>query len=125
MYRPSNAELAILQLLWDRGPSTCRDLHEVIGPRRDVGYTTVLKTLQIMAEKGAVTRDSSRRPHLFTAAVQQSDIEGGMVSRMVQSVFGGSLSNMLARALDDRPTSQEELAELRALLDRVESGEKQ
>ena len=72
-----------------------------------MGYTTVLKTMQIMTDKGAVTRDASRRPHVFTAAVQRSAIEGGMVSRMVQTVFGGSLSNLVARALDDQPTSPE------------------
>lgn len=125
MYRPTNAEMALLQLLWERGPSTCRDLHEVIGPERKVGYTTVLKTMQIMTEKGAVTRDSSRRPHVFTAAVLQSDIEGGLVSRMVKSVFGGSLTSMVARALDDRTTSPEELAELRRLIENFEKGEGQ
>ncbi len=122
MYQPSPAELAILQLLWDRGPSTVHDLHATIGPDRGVGYTTVLKTLQIMTEKGAVTRDPSRRPHIFTAAVQQSAIEGGIVSRMVDTVFGGSLSSLVARALDDQPTSPEELAELRKLLDEIDGG---
>jgi len=120
MYRPTEAELAILKLLWQRGPSTVHDLHATIGPARGVGYTTVLKTLQIMTQKGAVSRDASRRPHVFTAAVERSSIEGGMVSRMVETVFGGSVSNMMARALDDKPTSPEELAELRQLLNRIE-----
>ena len=123
MYRPSDSELTILKLLWDRGPSTVHDLHATIGPDRGVGYTTVLKTLQVMTKKGAVTRESSRRPHVFTAAVERSAIEGGMVSRLVDTVFGGSLSSLMARALDDSPTSPEELAALRELLNHMPSGD--
>lgn len=118
---PTPAELTLLQVLWDRGPSTVNDVLEALVDR-DVGYTTVLKTLQIMDGKGLVCRDASRRPHVFEAAVEKVATQRSLVGRLADRAFGGSTKNLVLRALSERPTSKAELAEIRALLDQLEDG---
>src|SRR5689334_19654025 len=112
--KPTDAELAILRVLWDRGPSTVRQVAEQMG--RESGYTTVLKLLQIMAEKRLVTRDESSRTHIYAAASTQEQTERQIVSDMVDRVFGGSAAKLVLQALAGTKASPEELNEIRKLI---------
>lgn len=118
--RPTDAETEILAVLWDRGPSTVREVHEVLGPARGVGYTTVLKLLQIMADKGWVERDASQRSHVYAPAVAREEMQSRLVGDFVERVFAGSTSQLVVRALSGKPASDEEIAEIRRMLDELE-----
>jgi predicted transcriptional regulator len=120
--RPSDSELSILQVLWQRGPSTVRQVHEVL--ERETGYTTIMKLMQIMAEKGLVERDEENRAHLYHAAVKQEAIEKGLVRRMLDNAFAGSAAKLAMRALSTKKPSAKELSELRTLIDSLEKGGK-
>lgn len=122
MSRPSDAELAILQVLWERGPSTVREVFEKLGRTRGTGYTTMLKLMQIMASKGLVARDESRRSHVYRACAQRSTTERRFVVDLLDRVFRGSGRDLVLQALSARRASPEEIAEIRALLDRLEKG---
>ena len=117
--RPTTAELQILQILWQRGPSTVRAVHESLGRAKAVGYTTVLKLLQIMTDKGLVTRDASARPHVYRAAESQAAILRRMVSDLVERAFGGSTVGLVLHALSGTPTTSQELDQIRRLLDEM------
>ena len=121
--RPTDAELAILRVLWRRGASTVKDVHEELARRFPAAYTTTLKQLQIMAEKGLVTRDESQRAHLYTARLPEEQTQGQLVGDLLDRAFEGSASRLVMRALASRPASAEELSEIRRLLDQLE-GEK-
>jgi predicted transcriptional regulator len=112
--KPTDAELAILRVLWSRGPSTVRQVAEQMG--RDTGYTTVLKFLQIMTEKRLVTRDESSRTHIYAAASTQEQTERQIVSDLVERVFGGSAAKLVMQALAAAKASPEELEEIRRLI---------
>ncbi len=118
--RPTDAELAILRVLWDRGPSTVREVHEALGEARSVGYTTTLKLLQIMAEKGLVVRDESTRSHVYEARHPADETRGQLVRDILERVFGGSAPQLVMQALSAKRVSPEELAEIRKLLDELE-----
>jgi len=118
--RPTEAELAILQVLWDCGTSTVRDVHEVLHRRDGTGYTTALKQLQIMFDKGLVERDESQRAHVYRAAVSKERTQKKFLSDMLQRVFDGSPSRLVLQALGDHKASREELREIRALLNRLD-----
>lgn len=119
--KPTEAELGILNVLWERGPCTVRDVHETLYRDEGAGYTTALKLLQIMHGKGLVLRDDSERAHVFRAAVSKERTQKRFVVDMVQRVFGGSPSQLVLQALGGRPkATREELDEIRALLDRIE-----
>jgi len=113
--RPTDAELAILRVLWSRGPSTVREVHEEL--QDGSGYTNVLKLMQIMAEKGLVVRDERERAHVYSAKVSQERTQRQLVKDLVERAFGGSSVQLAMQALSSRPTDPEELAELRKLLD--------
>jgi BlaI family penicillinase repressor len=117
--RPTNAELAILNVLWKRGPSTVRDVHEALQETRaePVGYTTALKLLQIMVEKGLARRDASARSHVYSAAVSEATTQGNLVSDLVDRAFGGSALALVLQALSTTPATPAELAQIRKLLD--------
>lgn len=115
--RPTEAELEILRVLWERGPSTVRQVHESMAAVRDTGYTTTLKLMQIMAEKGLVTRDESARTHVYTARVSQETTQRQLVNDLVDRAFGGSAAELVLRALSSHKTSDEELQEIRRLID--------
>ena len=121
---PTNSELEILNVLWRRGPSTVREVHDEIGAKRDVGYTTALKLLQLMAEKGLVTRDESARSHVYEAAVQEKKIKRHIVSEVMERVFEGSAANLVMQALSSRKATKEEIEQIRALLDKQSRGER-
>ena len=115
---PTDAELGILRVLWERGPSTVREVHEVL--QDGSGYTTVLKLMQIMTEKGLVVRDESQRAHVYSAQATQQKTQRQLVTDLVDRAFGGSPAQLAMQALSSKKTSPEELAELRRLLDTLE-----
>lgn len=116
--KPTDAELAILRVLWQRGPSTVRQVQEVLGPA--TGYTTVLKFMQIMTEKGLLSRNDSERTHVFEPAVPAQTTQRQLVRELLDRAFGGSASKLVLQALSSRKASAAELAEIRRLLDRME-----
>ena len=118
--KPTNAELAILTVLWQRGPSTVREVHEALTRDQDTGYTTVLKFLQIMHQKGLVTRDDSARAHVYEAAVSEADTQNSLVKDLLEGAFQGSAQKLVLSALTAKPSTPEELAEIRKLLDKLE-----
>jgi predicted transcriptional regulator len=122
--RPTDAELEILTVLWSRGPCTVRDVHETIAARKPTQYTTVLKLMQIMAEKGLVRRNEEQRAHIYEAARPREWTQRQLAGDLLQRAFGGSARGLLMGALSARKASKQELAELRKLLDEYEKGAK-
>ena len=122
--RPTDAELEILRVLWDREEATVREVHEAISKNRSAGYTTVLKLLQIMTDKGLVRRDESERAHVYRARLARQDTERQLVDDLLDRAFGGSASRLVMQALSGREASAEELAEIRRLLDEAAGGER-
>jgi predicted transcriptional regulator len=120
--RPTDAELEILTVLWSRGPSTVRDVHEIIAKRKPAQYTTVLKTLQIMAEKGLVRRDEKQRAHVYEAARPREWTQQQLAGDLLQRAFNGSAARLMQGALSARKASKTEIADLRKLLDEYEKG---
>lgn len=118
--RPTDAELSILRVLWSTGPATVRAVHEALQAERPVNYTTVLKLLQIMTDKGLVTRDESTRSHVYAPAQAEAETQGSLVRDLLDKAFAGSTSRLVMRALEERPASADELAQLRELLGRLE-----
>jgi predicted transcriptional regulator len=114
--RPTDAELAILGVLWTLGPSTVRQVHDVLNEQRPMGYTTVLKLLQIMTEKGLVVRDEAERTHIYEAAYTQHQTQRQLVTDLLDRVFDGSAAQLVLQALATNKTSPEELDEIRKLL---------
>jgi BlaI family penicillinase repressor len=115
--RPTDAELAILRVLWEHGPATVRQVHEAMAGDRDTGYTTTLKLMQIMAEKGLVTRDESSRTHVYEARVSRDRTQRQLVNDLIDRAFGGSAAALVLQALSAQPTSEQELGEIRRLID--------
>jgi predicted transcriptional regulator len=118
--RPTDAELAILRVLWERGPSTVRQVFEVLSAEKDLGYTTVLKMLQIMHDKGLVQRDTTDRVHVFSTSQTQTQTQRHLLDDLLDKAFGGSSTSLVMQALATRKASREELAEIRKLLDQAE-----
>jgi BlaI family penicillinase repressor len=113
---PSNSELEILHVLWRKGPQTVRQIHPLLRRKREIGYTTVLKTLQVMAEKGLVTRDESERSHVYRAAVPEKSVKRRLVSDLLDRVFEGSATNLVLQALSTKRASPEDIRRIRKLL---------
>jgi len=122
--RPTDAELAILRVLWERGPCTVRQVFEVLSEERELGYTTALKMLQIMDEKGLVKRDVTDRVHVFAAAQTQTQTQRHILDDLLDKAFGGSSTSLVMQALATRKASREELAEIRKMLDLAEGGKR-
>jgi len=118
--RPTDAELEILTVLWSLGPSTVRDVHAAICRRKPAQYTTVLKTLQIMAEKGLVERDEKQRAHIYSASRPREWTQQQLAGDLLQRAFGGSAKSLMLGALSAQQASKDELAELRRFLDQYE-----
>jgi BlaI family transcriptional regulator, penicillinase repressor len=121
--RPTPAELAILRVLWQRGPSTVREVHATLTENRSSGYTTVLKMLQIMSDKNLVTRDESQRAHVYSARLAESQTQRQLVRDLLERAFDGSAMKLVMHALADRKSSPEEIGRIRQLLDDIEGGE--
>lgn len=115
--RPTDAELAILGVLWARGPSTVREVHEVLADTRDTGYTTTLKLMQIMAEKGLVKRNETARTHVYSAVAGEEQTQQQLVKDLVDRAFGGSAAQLVLRALSAEGASDAEVKEIRKLID--------
>ena len=116
--RPTDAELQILRVLWDRGPSTVRQVHDA--QNRRTSYTSILKLLQIMSDKGLVTRDESQRSHVYRARARQEQTQRQLVSDLLERAFGGAADQLVVQALSARKVSAAEIAEIRKLIDRLE-----
>ena len=124
MPRPTDAELAILRVLWERGPSTVRDVHDALAERQATGYTTVLKLMQIMTDKGLVVRDESQRAHIYEARQSEQRTQRQLLIDLADRAFGGSPARMVMQALSGRRASAEEINEIRELLDELEGDTK-
>jgi len=119
---PTEAELDILQVLWEKGPCTVREVHEALYGDDGAGYTTALKLMQIMHGKGLVERDDSQRAHVYRSAINKQRTQKRYLADMVQRLFNGSASELVLHALGNHPSaSREELKEIRALLNKIES----
>lgn len=120
--RPTDAELEILKVLWRRGPSTVREVFETLGENKVTGYTTVLKTMQIMAEKGLVVRDESERAHRYEPAAPEDETQRRLVGDLLRKAFDGSAKKLVMQALSTERATAGELDEIRSLLDELERG---
>jgi len=117
--RPTDAELAILRILWERGPSTVRQVHDVLSRDRQAAYTTALKLLQIMTEKGLVERDERDRTHVYRARLGEEQTQRQLVRDLVDRAFGGSAMKLVLQALASRRASPEELRDIRKAIDQA------
>ncbi len=118
--KPTASELDILHVLWDRGPSTVRDVHDALSEKRDIGYTTVLKLMQIMTAKGLVRRNEEQRAHVYEACLPAEKTKRQLAADTLERVFDGSASQLMLHALAGHHSSKQEIAELRRLLDEYE-----
>ena len=117
LQRPTDAELAILRVLWERGASTVRQVHEALADTRETGYTTTLKLMQIMADKGLVKRNETARSHVYSASAGEEQTQRQLVQDLVDRAFGGSAAQLVLRALSADGASDAELKEIRKLID--------
>ena len=117
--RPTDAELEILRVLW-RGPSTVREVYELLGETRTIGYTTVLKLMQIMTEKGSLERDESVRPQVYRAVRSKRQTQRQLMGHLLDGAFSGSPGNLVLQALSTKKTTAEEREQIRTLLDKLE-----
>ena len=122
--KPTPTELDILRVLWEHGPSTVREVHDVLAPSKFIGYTTVLKLLQIMATKGMVIRNEDARAHVYEARQPAETTKRQLVGDLLQRAFAGSASDLMLHALGGQKTSHEEIEEIRRLLDEYEESTK-
>ena len=118
--KPTEAELEILSILWQRETATVREVHEIINERRPTAYTTVLKMLQIMTEKNLVERETEQKAHVYSAKIEQAATERNFAEDLLQRVFGGSAAQLVMRVLETKPASETELAQIRQMLDEAE-----
>ena len=122
--KPTASELEILSVLWENGPSTVRFVNDKLNEKKTVGYTTTLKFLQIMTDKGLVTRESEGRTHIYSPALKEDRARTQLLDKLLDTAFGGSASKLVMQALGNYKSSREELDEIRALIDKLEGGVK-
>lgn len=122
--RPTDAEMEILKVLWDNGPNTVRFVNDKLNERKDVGYTTTLKIMQIMFDKGMVERIREGRTHVYTPQVSETEVQQKVLDRLLETTFGGSAKKLVMSALGRNRSSKEELDEIRKLIDKLESEQK-
>ena len=121
--KPTDSELAILGVIWDNGSATVREVFEQLSIKSDIGYTTVLKFMQIMTEKGLLKRDTDVRPQVYSAARPQKQTQKQMLGHLLDGAFSGSPGNLVLQALSMKKASPEELQEIRDMLDQIEEGQ--
>jgi predicted transcriptional regulator len=121
--KPTESELNILQVLWEKGPASVRSINDELSRTRDVGYTTTLKLLQIMTEKELVTRIKDGRNHIYSAAVEQNTAQQQLLDKLLNGVFGGSSKKLVMQALGNGKPSREELEEIRKYIESLEGGQ--
>ncbi len=122
--KPTEVELQILGVLWARGPSTVREVHNALEDDRDTGYSTTLKMMQIMTEKGLLLKDDSQRPQVYRPAMSQEQAQMQFVDDLIQRVFGGSADKLILRAINSRHVSRKDLEQIRKLLKKLEGDSK-
>lgn len=120
--KPTDAELEILQVLWNEGPSSVRHVNERMNEKREIGYTTTLKLMQIMLEKGLVSRNTETRSHVYSAAIGQGETQANLLDKFVDNVFRGSAASLVMQALGNHEPSSEELDEIKKLIEEIEKG---
>ncbi|TKC02848.1 BlaI/MecI/CopY family transcriptional regulator [Pedobacter frigoris] len=118
--KPTESELEILQILWEKGECTVRDVHEILEKSKDAGYTTTLKLMQIMHEKGLVSRDTSAKTHIYKASVNQEKTQQQLVNKMIDNVFNGSAARLVMQALGNHSASKDEIDSIKKYLDELE-----
>lgn len=119
--KPTESELEILQILWDQGPTSVRIVNDELNKVKESGYTTTLKLMQIMADKGLCTRDTSSRTHIYTAVPSESGTKSDLLQRFISATFKGSASQLVMNALGNNKTSTEELNEIKDLIKKLEN----
>jgi BlaI family transcriptional regulator, penicillinase repressor len=120
-YKPTDSELEILHLLWQEGPVSVRHINDILNDRREVGYTTTLKLMQIMNEKGLVERDTAAKTHIYRASIAEHTTKNNLIQDFIDTTFQGSAMNLVMQALGNTKTSQTELDELKALISQIEN----
>jgi BlaI family penicillinase repressor len=118
--KPTDSELEILQYLWEFGPMTVRELNDQLNKQRRVGYTTSLKMMQIMTEKGLLSRDTAQRSHVYAPTLLPDDVQSNMLDHVLKTVFRGDRSKLVLQALGNHDVSPEELSELKAFINKME-----
>jgi predicted transcriptional regulator len=118
--KPTDSELEILQILWQNGPSTVKTVNEKLNEKKEVGYTTTLKIMQIMNEKNIVLRDENERSHIYKAAIKENEIQKVLLDKLLETAFSGSAANLVMQALGNSQPSKEELKKIRELLNQIE-----
>ena len=122
--KPTESEMEILQVLWERGASTVREVHEILSKTKDSGYTTTLKLMQIMNEKRLLNRNDDSKSHIYTTAVKKESIQKQVVSKMINGLFKGSSAKLVMHALGNHRASKEKILEIKKYLDEIENTEK-
>ena len=118
--QPTTSELAILAILWDEGPLPVRAIHERLSEEKEVVYTTILKTMQVMMERGFLDREKQGRGHIYSAKIARENTQDNLLDTFVKRAFGGSAKKLAMRALGNYSTSKEDLSELKALIEKLE-----
>jgi predicted transcriptional regulator len=119
--KPTDSELQILQVLWDKGPSSVREVNEILNEIKETGYTTTLKLMQIMTEKDLVSRDTTQRTHIYTAAVAREATQSSLLQSFLKSTFQGSAKALVLQALGSNTASEQELQEIKDLIDKLQN----
>ena len=119
--KPTEAELEILQILWQKGPCSVRDVNDLLNETREVGYTTTLKIMQIMLEKGLVERNAEKRTHIYSAVPEEQDVQSQLLTRFVDATYRGSASRLVMQLLGNHKASQQELDEIKKLIEQLEN----
>ncbi|WP_186757574.1 BlaI/MecI/CopY family transcriptional regulator [Echinicola salinicaeni] len=120
-YKPTDAELEILSILWDKEEASVREVHDILSQTKETGYTTTLKTMQIMFSKGLLTRSEQGRSHLYMPAITEKETQNSLLSSFMDSTFGGSAKKLIMRAIGQSNPSKEEINEIRQLLNELEN----
>ena len=121
-YKPTDAELEILSVLWESGPSTVRTVNDSMNDRKNVGYTTTLKLMQIMTDKGVLERSLDGRTHIYRPLIMEEDIQQRLMKRLLDTAFRGSAKNLILQALGNHRATSEELGEIKEMIQKMEEG---
>lgn len=120
LLKPTESELEILSILWEKGTATVREVHEVVNKTKDVGYTTTLKLMQIMNEKGLVTRNETAKTHIYIPSLQKEKAQEQILGKMIQTLFSGSTSQLVLQALGNHQPSEQDLNEIKSMIEKLE-----
>ena len=121
-YKPTDAELEILQILWQQGPCNVRTVNEMLSRKREVGYTTTLKMMQLMTVKGLLIREEDGRTHIYNTLIKENDIQKALVDKLLDTAFGGSAMKLVVQALGNKKTTKDEINQIKDLLKKMEEG---